>query len=126
MKKKEKYRVNVRQDFKNLSDEDVQIVYNVLSIAGYALSTYHSCIDRLSGVARIVDKVDRMREELLLVQEVFYNEAVKMGKEMEKNQTQLVFDDFFKKIPFMKKEDVQKILEITANTRVPEIENIDI
>lgn len=124
--KREIKKESLRKDILSLDPEEVKVYYNVMTISGYALSTFHSCIDYLCGNVKFMDKVDEMRNFLLNSQLAFYKEAVNMGRELEKAQTQVLFDDMFKKMALLNKDQMEELLQFFADIEVPELEKVDI
>ena len=124
--KREIKKESLRKDILSLDPEEVKVYYNVMTISGYALSTFHSCIDYLCGNVKFMDKVDEMRNFLLNSQLAFYKEAVNMGRVLEKAQTQVLFDDMFKKMALLNKDQMEELLQFFADIEVPELEKVDI
>lgn len=118
--KKESSRKILRGQFDSFSDEQLSRFYNTMTIAGYSLSTFHSCIDAMSGDVLLIEKIDKMRESLLYAQESFYNEARLVGRELEKNQTQRWFDMMFTKMAYVSKEQMQDIIDFFDKLDVSE------
>ena len=117
---KEEKKLHVHSQLSELSKEDLLRYLNTTTVAFFALSTFHSCIDSLSGTSLLIDKVEKIREALLDANEVMYREAMNRGEEEERNDTQRAFDNVFRKLPFMSREQIENFLNYFHNLEVDE------